>query len=238
MHRRMVWEHPWMWPGLTAGVVVFALGSLASAREKVVVLEDARIFIEFNASANDLGFHVFVDAEDWRKLEISNPKGRKVLSVGGRGAFAKLGLTELFFEGAEPSLDEVPQAELLALFPEGEYVFEGRSVDGETLVGAATLAHVVPAAPEAFAELGADDALVIRWEPVIGPAPGFEGPIEIVGYQVLVASFAVTLPAASASATVPPELVASLGAGWHDFEVLAIDASGNQTIAEGAFELE
>jgi len=237
MHRRAGFEHPWMWPGLSAGVVVFALGTLASAREKVVALEDARIFIEYNASEHDLGFHVFLDGEDWRKLEISNPNGRKVFSVEGRGAFAKLGLTELFFEGAEPSPEEVPEDALLARFPEGEYAFEGRSVDGEALVGAATLTHAVPAAPVVSAEPGADGSQVIRWEPVAGPAPGFGGPIEIVGYQVVVASFQVTLPATSASATLPPELVASLGPGPHGFEVLAIDASGNQTIAEGSFEL-
>jgi len=35
--------------------------------------------------------------------------------------------------------------------------------------------------------------------------------------------------------TVPPEFVATLAAGEHDFEVLAIEASGNQTLTEGTF---
>jgi hypothetical protein len=220
--------------------VIVALGALASEREEeeVIVLDEARIFIEFNASADDLGFHVFVDGEDWRKLEISNPRGRRIFAVEGRGAFAKLGLTELFFEGAEPSLDEVPLEELLARFPEGEYAFEGRSVDGEELAGAAILTHAVPAPPDVSAEPAAGHALVIRWETVTEPAAGFEGPIEIVGYQVVVGSFQVTLPASSTSVTLPPELVASLEPGPHGFEVLAIDASGNQTIAEGSFEIE
>jgi hypothetical protein len=36
--------------------------------------------------------------------------------------------------------------------------------------------------------------------------------------------------------TLPPEFASSLGAGEHAFEVLAIDASGNQTITEGTFQ--
>jgi hypothetical protein len=35
--------------------------------------------------------------------------------------------------------------------------------------------------------------------------------------------------------TVPPQFVASLEAGEHGFEMLAIDASGNQTITAGFF---
>ena len=229
-------RHATLRPGLSMGALALALGTSASAGDEEVALDESRIFIEFNASANDLGFHVFVDGEDWRKLRIRSPAGRTIFAVEGRGAFGELGLTELFFEGAEPSLDEFPREELLALFPEGEYEFEGRTAGGEELGGEATLTHAVPAPPAISAQLGADDELVIRWEPVTEPAEGFEGPIEIVAYQVLVDSFQVTLPAASTSVTVPPELVASLGAGPHGFEVLAIDASGNQTIAEGSFE--
>ncbi len=228
--------HACLWAGLSMGVSAFILGKPASAEDEEVVLDQARIFIEFNASANDLGFHVFLDGEDWNRLKVINPLGRAIFAVEGRGAFGELGLTELFFEGAEPSLDEFPREELLALFPEGEYEFEGRTADGEELGGEGTLTHAVPAPPVVSAQVGDDDTLVIRWKPVTEPAEGFEGPIDIVGYQVIVDSFQVTLPASSTSVTVPPEFVASLDAGQHGFEVLAIDASGNQTIAEGSFE--
>jgi len=238
--RRM--RRAYLWPGLSMGILALALGTLASAQDEEeeggVVLDQSRIFIEFNASANDLGFHVFLDGEDWKKLEIINPVGRTIFAVEGRGAFGKLGLTELSFEGAEPSLDEFPREELLALFPEGEYEFEGRTADRETLEGEGTLSHAVPAPPDASAQVGADDSLVISWQPVTEPAEGFEGPIDIVGYQVIVDSFQVTLPASSTSVTVPPEFVASLEPGQHEFEVLAIDSSGNQTITEGSFETE
>jgi len=146
--------------------------------------------------------------------------------------------TELSFEGAEPSLDEFPREELLALFPEGEYEFEGRTAGGEALGGKGTLTHAVPAPPDISAQVGANDMLAISWAPVTEPAEGFEGPIDVAGYQVIVGPFQVTLPASSTNVTVPPQFVASLGAGQHAFEVLAIDASGNQTIAEGSFETQ
>jgi hypothetical protein len=38
--------------------------------------------------------------------------------------------------------------------------------------------------------------------------------------------------------TVPPEFVASLPRGTHGFEVLAIEAGGNQTITAGSFVKE
>jgi len=71
---------------------------------------------------------------------------------------------------------------------------------------------------------------------VTGPPPGFPNePITIVGYQVIVGTFQVTVPATQLSVTVSPEFVVSLPSGPNAFEVLAIEAGGNQTITEGSF---
>jgi len=87
------------------------------------------------------------------------------------------------------------------------------------------------------AEVTGDD-VIIRWSPVSSTPDGFpRRKITIVGYQVLVDPFQVTLPASATQVTLPAEFVASLAAGTHNFEVLAIDASGNQTITEGTFEM-
>ncbi|MCA8954846.1 MAG: hypothetical protein KDC87_02165, partial [Planctomycetes bacterium] len=64
----------------------------------------ARIYWEYNASADDLGVHVTLDAEDWTRLRIENPNDRTLFEVKGKGPYGNLGMTELFFEGAEPSL--------------------------------------------------------------------------------------------------------------------------------------
>ncbi len=203
----------------------------------VVMLKESRIYIEYNASANDLGFHVSLDGEDWRKLRIMNPKRREIFEVEGKGAY-KLGLTELFFEGAEPSLDEFPLDDLLALFPEGDYNFLGKTADGQALKGLGKLTHAVPAGPHVSSEVGAGNSLVIRWDEVTSPPEGFpDRPIVIGGYQVIVGSFQLTLPSTARSVTVPSEFVAALGSGEHPFEVLAIEKGGNQTLTEGTFTL-
>ncbi|MDP2602094.1 MAG: hypothetical protein Q8S00_05820 [Deltaproteobacteria bacterium] len=56
-----------------------------------------------------------------------------------------------------------------------------------------------------------------------------------MGYQVIVGLFQVTVPATKTSVTVPPEFVESLASGEQLFEVLAIEAGGNQTITESSF---
>ena len=106
-------------------------------------------------------------------------------------------------------------------------------------MGTAILSHAVPAGPTGLSATEDDDDIVIRWNAVTGPPEDFpEDGIKIVGYQVIAGSFQVTLPASSTRVTLPEEFVESLEPGEHDFEVLAIDASGNQTITEGTFETD
>ena len=96
-------------------LIVGAAGPEAWAAKKKLSI--TKIYFEFNSSANDLGVHVFLDGEDWKTLRIVNPEGTTIFEVEGTGAYANLGLTELFFEGAEPNLADVPLEELLARFP-------------------------------------------------------------------------------------------------------------------------
>ncbi|MGH2577888.1 MAG: hypothetical protein ACRDG9_09110, partial [Actinomycetota bacterium] len=51
----------------------FALGLGAPAW--AARFSEARIFVEYNSSANDLGFHVSLDGEDWTSLRILDPAG-------------------------------------------------------------------------------------------------------------------------------------------------------------------
>ena len=195
----------------------------------------ARIYIEYNSTPQDLGFHITLDGEDWRSLKIVNPKGKTIFEVAGKAAFRELGMTELFFEGAEPALSEVPLAELLGMFPEGTYRFMGTTVDGKRINGTSTFTHAIPDGPTIWSEVSGDN-VVIRWNPVTAPPRGFPvRNIEIVGYQVIVEKFLVTLPGSATSVTVPKEFMRSIPAGVVLYEVLAIDASGNQTITEGSF---
>lgn len=224
-----------------AALVALIVGATSPetwAAKKKLELEISRIYWEYNSSANDLGVHVSLDGEDWRKLKIINPAGRTIFEVEGRGPYRLLGLTELFFEGAEPNLDDFPLENLLARFPEGTYRFTGRTVDGDVIAGTGQFTHAIPAGPTNVVAALNGNSLVISWNPVTGPPDGFPDlPITIVGYQVIVGSFQVTIPATTTplQVTVPPEFVASLPGGQNLFEVLAIEASGNQTITEGSF---
>lgn len=214
-------------------VGILALGPTTAAWADK--FEFARIYIEYNASANDLGFHVTLDGEDWKDLAIVNPRGTPIFMVEGSGPYAELGMTELFFEGAEPSLDEIPLRQLLSRFPEGKYRFIGTTVDDTPILRNGTLSHAIPAGPFVQSSV-VGDRITIRWRPVTTAPRGFPArPIDIVGYQVIVDPFQVTLPDSSTQVTLPREFAASLGKGEHPFEVLAIDVSGNQTITEGSF---
>lgn len=226
-HVRMV--HLLLMTGLA-----LALAAPAGAAQ----FEEARIFIEYNSTDNDLGFHVSFDAENWRTVSILNPAGATIFQVTGKGPFGALGMSELFTEGAEPSLDDVPLAVLLGLMREGQYTIRGVTVDGKTLMSKAMLSHAVPAGPVVSTSVNGNE-VVISWEPVTGPPDDFPArPIHIVGYQVIVGSFQITLPGSSTSMQLPEELIDALGPGENGFEVLAIDVSGNQTITAGSFETE
>ena len=231
-----------------AAIILTAAATEARAKKKGISFDIAKIFFEFNSSASelgDLGVHIFLDGEDWKELKIVNPNGRKIFEVKGKGPYKDLGLTELFFEGAEPDLADVPLEELLAQFPAGDYDLVGKTVDGERIVGTATLSHAIPDGPFNVLAVLNGNSLVISWNAPAGSLTSL--PINIVGYQVIVGAFQVTVPAnipcnivtvpasLSMCVTVTPQFVQSLAPGEQLFEVLAIEAGGNQTITEGSF---
>jgi len=230
-------------PVLLLAAVVLILGAgaqEASAKKKQkeeIPLSVAKIYWEYNSSGPDLGVHVKLDGEDWKSMKIFHPNGKLLFSVEGKQGYKQLGMTELFFEGAEPNLNDVDLEDLLDLFPEGEYEFEGLTVDGNEIEGEADFSHAIPDGPD-VSDTGdvSGSTLIIKWDPVDSPPDGFpDEEITIVGYQVIVDSFEVTLPASATQCTVPPEFVDSLESGEHVFEVLAIEESGNQSITEGTF---
>jgi hypothetical protein len=217
-------------------------------RAKQIPFADVKFLIEHNASAEDTGFQMFVDGEPWNRLTLEGPEDRVLLTIRAGGPLRTLGLTELFFETNEPPNAELPIEELLAGFPEGEYEFRGRSVEGAELTGTATLTHAIPAAPRilspaegAFVDPG---NTVIRWEPVAESITG--SPVTIVGYEVIVVKpVAVSLPGFSkpalsvrvtgsaTSLTVPAEFFEP--GTEYGLEVLALEAGGNQTISASSF---
>jgi hypothetical protein len=232
--------------GLMALVVgLAAVDGIAGEREP---LKDVKFIIEHNATDEDTGFQVFVDGEPWNRLKIEAPDGKALLDVRPLGRMKNFGLTELFFETDEPANDEVPIPELLARFPEGAYDFEAVAVEGGTMTGTATLTHDIPKGPEILTPtegqvVDPNDA-VVSWKPVTESITG--EPVEIVGYEVIIAKLveasppgfskpvlSVRVTGTTTSLTAPPEFFEP--ATEYEFEVLALEAGGNQTISSSSF---
>lgn len=119
---------------------------------------ETKAIIEINASDGDIGFHVLLDADAWRRVRIVSPTGRLLFQEFAKGPLAKQGLTENFFESAEPlcsaHLVEEEDDEVVTLkrflnrFAAGLYIFTGRSNEGAFLVDTALLTYNLPAAPD------------------------------------------------------------------------------------------
>ena len=209
----------------------------------------AKIIIEVNASAEDGGIQIFVDGVGWNRLEVFDPVGQKIFDVSGSNSVGVTGVTELFFESAEPSFQDLPLDQLLARFREGNYQFEGSTVGGERLTGKATLKHNIPAGPLIISPSPLEGKtllptvpVVIDWAPVTNAFPGTNLSVTVVGYQVIVERvkprpllvFNVNLPATVTQVTVPAEFIQANAD--YKVEVLAIEQSGNQTITESGFK--
>jgi len=224
---------------------------VAAGSAAVVLLKDAKLNIEHNATDKDTGFQGFVDSEGWRQLDVRGPGG-PVLTLEARGTLAKLGLTELFFESVEPENADVPVKEMLAKLPEGNYTIAGPGQEngrstGRTS-GTALLTHDIPAGPKLVSPAeGATvpvRGVVARWKPVSRTIAG--EPVTIIAYQLIVEKdvepprhmigklgLSMYLPWAVTSIALPDGFLQPHTA--YKWEVLAIERSGNQTLSSGSF---
>jgi hypothetical protein len=227
--------HNHRWLGLVAlGSVPFVIPATAEAdRDPAAPFDDARLELEYNATAGDAGFQVFVDAEEWKELEIFRPDGRRIASLDATGVLKDFGLTELFAESSEPPFTELPFEEFKRLFPAGDYRFEGDTIDGHELASVVPFTHAVLDAPRFNqpADSGTLPAAnaVIEWAPVAGA----------VDYEVIVTRedplrvMDVTLAPDATRLTVPAEF---LDPGIdYQIEVHASDVSGNRIFSEIGF---
>ncbi len=227
---------------LTAALIAMAALVVTAQKLWAIPLADARIIIEINGTDGDAGIQMFLDGEGWNRCDVSDPHGNTIAVFQGLASVGFQGITELFFESAEPSFDEQSLAELLDLFPSGKYRFACITTEGQRLKRAATLTHRLPAAPivapAAGAQVNPALPVVIAWNEVTQAFPGGELGV-IDGYEIIVErlsdgrKFTIKLSAADRSVTVPPEFIKPRTG--YKFEVLAIETSGNQTITESSF---
>jgi hypothetical protein len=248
---------------------VVAIGAFAqdarSEDGEEVPFDVANVFAELNDTDGDLGFHALIDGEAWKLLEIEDPNERQILLVRPTGRLARQGLTELFFESAEPPFDELSPEEFFDRFPEGPYEISGRTIEGDELESTVQFTHVLPAPADRISVSGTPidpDALdcevgplpsvsepvSVSWDPVTNSHPeiGRTGQmIEVVKYQVVFEVlqddpnppiYSVDLPPTVTEIEVPSGFI-DLGNEFK-LEILVREASGNQTAIETCFTTE
>jgi hypothetical protein len=132
---------------LTLGICAPEIWAGGKHHDDEIPFSEAKLFFELNNTDGDLGLHALVDGDAWKRLKIEDPKGRKMLDIKVKGRLGRQGLTEIFFESAEPTFDELSPREFFNRFPEGEYEIEGKTLDGEELESEVELTHVMPAPP-------------------------------------------------------------------------------------------
>lgn len=244
--------------GSALGLILVSPAAWAENHEIEIPFDKANIYFELNDTDGDLGIHSLIDGEPWKKLEIVDPYDREMLNIKVQGRLKRQGLTELFFESAEPGFDELTPDEFFYRFPEGSYEIEGITLEGDELESTAELSHVMPAPAGNILVSGvpaAEDCdvsvpvvsapVTISWDPVTTSHPelGNAGIIEVVKYQLVVEReepslliYSVDLPPNVTSYPVP-ESFTDL-ADEFKYEILVREASGNQTAIESCFEVE
>jgi hypothetical protein len=248
---------------VSAVVALAPLATTPAAAEKAEPFKITNIHFETNASACDMGIQMSFDTDGITEGEVESPNGLVVFNVFAVSGMEETDdLTEMFHErveppitdlierlGCEPSEDAISLAELFYAWPQGWYEFEGES-DGVEFEGTARLTHKIPAgpaivAPEDGTIVPHSETLHIRWNKVTTALLPELGPVEIVGYHVVVAD--VTEPVLAPGKT-KTQLDADLSKTEtsfpvpkqflepnriYEFEVLTTEKNGNQTITEG-----
>jgi hypothetical protein len=223
--------------------------------------DEAEVFFELNDTDGDLGIHALIDGEPWKELEIEHPNGSDMLEIEVKGRLKRQGLTELFFESAEPTFDELDPEKFFRRFPKGEYEIEGETLEGDELESVAEVTHLIPAPAENIEVNGQD----VPEDCEEGPVPVVSGPvtvtwdevtmshselgrtnepIEVVRYQVVVEQedlelvLSVDLPPDVTEIELPEGFTA-LGIGEEfKIEILVREESFNQTAVESCFEVD
>ena len=265
-------RHMLLLPVLLVAVLALIMGAAAPncwAEDDgdEISFEVADVYAELNNTDGDLGFHALIDGEPWKYLKIEDPRERMILWVSSMGRLRRQGLTELFFESAEPNFEDLAPEQFFRRFPAGKYEIESRTLEGDEQESEDLFWHRVPAPPEGISvsgeaidldEVNCDDGpipmvepeengdVIVSWDEVKKSHPDIGVPnkkIEVEFYQVVVEEeesglkLSFDLPPDQLSVTVPGAFIA-LGEEFK-FEILVKEAiGGNQTAVESCFEIE
>ena len=239
--------------------IPLAAGSLAvsmSARAQPTSepFEVAGLFVELNDTDEDLGLHGEIDGGTWTSLDIDSPRGLPLLGIASKGNLRSQGMTQLAFESAEPSFEDLDPDDFFQRFPEGVYAIKAIAQEGGTFRSQVFLSHVLAAPPEATVSglPAAEDCdatlpevaapVVIDWDDVTESHAevGKAGPVTISRYQFFLEQGAMKLsldlPPTVTAFEIPANLTAA--GGVFKFEIIARTATGNNTAIESCFRMQ
>jgi hypothetical protein len=242
-----------LWAAMAA--VLCAGGASTQAQD----FEVADVYFELNDTDGDLGIHALIDADAWRMLSLETPRHRHEVGIVLTGSFRRQGLTELFFESAEPNFEDLSPEQFFNRFPEGDYVVHAKSIENQSFEMADTVNHLMPAPAQGLEVNGVelpencDEELpslsppfTIAWESVEMSHPTIgrtNESIEVAKYQLVLERedealiFTIDLPPEITEVEIP----AGFAESGEEFkvEVIAKEASGgNQTAVETCFLVE
>jgi len=230
--------------------------------EEEIPFEEAAIYFELNDTDGDLGIHALIDGEPWKRLEIEDPNERRILNVNVRGRLRRQGLTELFFESAEPTFDELSPEKFFKRFPEGMYEIEGTTLEGDELESEVWVSQVMPAPAQVYVNeepaaedcddeellpvVAKGDPVTLTWDPVTESHPelGESGDIKVMNYEVVVEiddtlwKTSTILAPQVTEFQVPAEILALAEFAEAEevkFEILVRAMNYNQTAVESCF---
>lgn len=214
----------------------------------------AELFVELNDTDSDLGLHASIDGGTWTSLEIEGPHERQLLGIVSKGRLRSQGLTQLAFESAEPTFEELDPQDFFRRFPEGVYEIDAVAQRGGTFESRALLSHVLAAPVQATVSgiAAADNCdaatlpevespVLIDWDHVTASHPeiGKTGPVTISRYQFFVeqgdTKLSLDLPPTATEFEIPASITAA--GGQFKFEIIARTSTGNNTAIESCFRM-
>ena len=243
---------------LSLTLILVAGASSAATEGDEIPFSVAQVFFELNDTDGDLGIHALIDGDPWKRLSIESPDEREILEIRLKSRLRRQGLTELFFESAEPTFDELAPQRFFRRFPEGEYEVEGVTLEGEELESVAIITHLVPSPVANLAVNGTlvpddcDDGppaivsapVLVTWDPVTLSHPDLgrtNEPISVNRYQVVIEredppyTMTADLASDATSFSLPTGIINP--GDEIKIEVLVREESWNQTGTESCFEL-
>ncbi len=248
---------------LALGALPQSAGAAGGGEE--IPFDVAEIFFELNNTDGDLGIHGMIDGGPWTRIKIEDSRDRNLMAIWALGRLRRQAVTELFFESAEPTFDELDPSDFFARFPEGTYEVEGRAQDGQELESETAVTHTLPAPPEPtvngkplsafcddeepeFAPTEVTVPVTIAWPAVTSSHPDLGNisvPVNINNYEVVVEGDleldGEEFTSVFSTILPPGERSLTIPAEFLDqadtfkYEVLAREESFNQTAVESCF---